>query len=363
MRESLVREPREIALVRMSALGDVIPALPVATALKRAYPEARLTWVIQPLPYRLIYNHAAVDEFLIFRRYRGLSAWRSIVESMGSLRARRYDLILDLQVAFKAGLVTALMRSPVKVGLDRFRARDLNWLFTTHRVPPRPIGHFQDEYLEFLEFLGIDPHPVEWGFRFTEEESALQREFFDALDRPACAIVVGTSREEKNWAPERYARVIEALESDFGFRCVLVGGPSAIERSIADRILATTAARPVDALGDDIRRLAYLLGGSALVVSPDTGPLHIARALDVPVVGLYGFTNPKRWGPYRKYQDLVVDGYARYPGEDYPCSMEQRPGGMERVTVEAVLEKVQLAVDRYVGRGVTEAGSVGAGRN
>ncbi|HEY8483395.1 MAG TPA: glycosyltransferase family 9 protein, partial [Longimicrobiales bacterium] len=95
-------------------------------------------------------------------------------------------------------------------------------------------------------------------------------------------------------------------------------------------------------------RLVYLLEGSDLVVSPDTGPLHIARALDVPVVGLYGYTNPKRSGPYRKYEELVVDGYARFPGEDYPCSMEYRPGGMERVTVERVLEKVQLAVDTYV---------------
>jgi heptosyltransferase I len=330
-------------------LGDVIPALPVANALKRAYPEARITWVIQPVPYRLIHNHPAVDEFLIFRRWRGWSAWRSIVEVARSLRARRYDLVLDLQTALKAGLVTGLLRAPVKVGMNRSRAPELNWLFNTHHLPPRPMAHFQDEYLEYLEFLGIDPHPLEWGLSFTEEESAVQRAFFAELGAPACAVVVGTSWAEKNWTPERYARVVDALALDYGFRCILVGGPGAAERQMADRIKQLAGIPPVDTLGDDVRRLAYLLAGSALVVSPDTGPLHMARALDVPVVGLYGYTNPRRCGPYGKYQDLVVDGYARYPGEDYPVSQEYRPEGMGRVTVEGVLEKVDLAVERYVG--------------
>ncbi len=349
MAEILTAPPREIALVRLSALGDVIPALPVVNALKRAYPKARLTWVIQPAPYRLVYNHPAVDRFLVVQRRRGVRAWRPLVDAWRSLREGRYDLVLGLQVAFKAGLVTALLRSPVKVGLDRARARELNWVFTTHRVPPRPIGHIQDEYLELVEFLGVDPRPVEWGIRFTAEESAAQRAFFERLGRPACAVVVATSRPEKNWAPGRYARLLEVLESDLGFRCVLVGGPSRLERRTADRILELTRARPVDALGDDVRRLAYLLGGSDLVVGPDTGPLHIARALDVPVVGLYGYTNPRRWGPYGAYGDLVVDGYALYPGERYACGREHRRGGMERITVEAVVEKVRLAVERHVG--------------
>ena len=92
--------------------------------------------------------------------------------------------------------------------------------------------------------------------------------------------------------------------------------------------------------------MVWLLDGSALVVSPDTGPLHIARALDVPVVGLYGYTNPKRTGPYRRYLDLVVDGYAEFPGEAYPVTAAHR-NGMKRVTIEAVLEKISLAREQY----------------
>ena len=100
-----------------------------------------------------------------------------------------------------------------------------------------------------------------------------------------------------------------------------------------------------------MRRLLYLLEGSALVVSPDTGPLHLARALDVPVVGLYGFTNPKRNGPYAKYQELVADGYARFEGEDYPISMQSRRNGMQRVTVAMAAEKLELATRKYVDQG------------
>ena len=140
---------------------------------------------------------------------------------------------------------------------------------------------------------------------------------------------------------------IEALEDDFGLQPVLVGGPGAAEREIADRTLALTRARSViDTLGDDLRRLVWTVDGSALVISPDTGPLHIARALETPVVGLFGYTNPKRSGPWRRDEDLVVDGYARTPGEAYPITPEYRDG-MKRVTVEGVLEKVALARTKY----------------
>lgn len=340
--------PREIAIVMLSALGDAVHVLPVANALKRAWPESRITWVIQPVPYRLVHNHPAIDDFILFHRQRGTRALQSYVEIKDLLAHRRFDLLLALQVYFKAGLLTALSRATVKLGFDRRRARDFNWLFTTHRIPPRPAAHVQDQYFEFLHYLGVDPHPVEWGITLTETERERQREFFKPLGRPVCGIVVGTSNPLKNWAAERYVRLIQALEADWGFRTVLIGGPSADERRIADTILAATGPRTIDALGDDVRRLVYLLGGCDLVVSPDTGPLHIARALDVPVVGLYGYTNPKRHGPYGRYTDLVVDGYARWPGEDYPISMERRKGGMDRITVDAVLEKVQVAVERYL---------------
>jgi heptosyltransferase I len=341
------KPPSEICVVMLSALGDAVHVLPVMNALKRAWPASRITWVVQPVPYLLVHDHPAVDRFIVFRRRKGLGAWRSFRDARQRLRERRFDLLLSLQVYGKAGVLTALAPADVKLGFDRARARDLNWLVTSERIAPHPVQHVQDQYFEFLHHLGIDPEPVEWRIPIHDDERAAQRAFFDGLDRPACAIVVGTSKPAKNWAPERYVRLVDALEADFGMTPVLVGGPSAIEREVADAILAGTRATVVDMLGDDLRRLVWLLDGAPLVISPDTGPLHLARALDSPVVGLYGYTNPKRYGPYRKYEELVVDGYARYPGEEYPASMKYRPEGMSRVRVEDVLEKVALARDRY----------------
>ncbi len=344
--------PRSIAIVMLSALGDAVHVLPVANALRRTWPNTRITWIIQPVPHALVRDHPAVDEFVIFQRRRGTSAWRSYAELMRSVEGRSFDLLLALQVYLKAGLITAQLPARVKLGFDRTRARDLNWLFTTHRIPARPVGHVQDQYFEFLDALGIDPRPVTWGLGPTDAEREAQHAFFATLDAPTCAFVVGTSKPEKNWEPEKYARVIDAVQRTHGFNALIVGGPSAIERTAAERISALCERKPLVALGNDVRRLVWLLDGCALLVSPDTGPLHIARALDKPVVGLYGYTNPKRYGPYRKFEDLIVDGYARFPGEDYPCSMKHRPGGMSRVAVEDVLQRVRIAVDRYTnGRG------------
>lgn len=340
--------PSSIAVVMLSAIGDAVHVLPVVNALRRAYPRTRITWIIQPVPHVLVRDHPAVDEFIVFHRRRGVRALASYRELRRAVAGRSFDVVLALQVYLKAGLITAMLRSPLRLGFDRARARDLNWLFTTQRIPPRPGQHVQDQYFEFLHALGVDPEPVEWGIRLSEEESRAQQAFFAEIDRPVCALVVGTSKRKKNWAPERYAQVVDALQADFGMRAVLIGGPAPIERELADRIVTAASVRPLDALGNDVRRLVYLIAGSDLVISPDTGPLHIARALDVPVIGLYGYTNPKRTGPYRKYTDLVVDGYARYAGEPYAVSMEYRPDGMDRVTVDAVLQRVELAQARYV---------------
>ncbi|HEX6558678.1 MAG TPA: glycosyltransferase family 9 protein [Longimicrobiales bacterium] len=339
--------PREVLIVMLSALGDAVHVLPVLNALKRAWPDTRITWVIQPVPHQLVANHEAVDEFIIFQRRRGLAALDSYRQLRRAFAGRHFDLLINLQVYFKAGLITALAPARIKLGFDRRRARDLNWLFTNQRIAPHPADHVQDQYFEFAEHLGIAPEPVEWKLHLTDQERRQQAGFFAPLGR-TCALVVATSKPQKNWAPERYAQVIDALETRFGLRCILVGGPAPIEQAAAARVTGLCRSQPINALGNDVRRALWLLEGSSLVISPDTGPLHIARAVDTPVIGLYGYTNPKRYGPYRKYHDLVVDGYAEYPGEDYPLNTEYREEGMQRVTVEAVLEKAELALERYV---------------
>jgi heptosyltransferase I len=159
--------------------------------------------------------------------------------------------------------------------------------------------------------------------------------------------VPASANAKKDWTADGYAAVVDALEHDFGLRTMLVGGPGGREAAIARAVVERASARPVWALGDGVRRVLWLLERSRLVVAPDTGPVHMARAMDVPVVGLYGHTNPWRVGPYRKFEDLWVDTYTE-PGEGPdPSRADPKLGRMERITPRDVLERVERALERY----------------
>jgi heptosyltransferase I len=332
-----------IAIVMMSAAGDAVHTLPVVNALKRHRPQCRITWILQPGPATLVQGHGAVDEILLFDRSRG---WRAFRDIRRSLAGREFDLAINLQVYFKAGIVTSFVHAPVKLGFDRARARDFNWLFTNRKIPPHPNQHVQDQYFEFLRALGVHAEPVEWRLGPWPEERPWQREFFSTFERPAAPIVVATSKPEKDWFPERWAEVADALWHDFELEPVLVGGRSDRELH-AERVIQERAHRaPRSALGSGLRKLAVILDGSAVALAPDTGPLHMAVALERPVISLLGYSNPKRTGPYRRYHDLIVDAYGD-PGEDYPIGMENRPGRMARIEVRDVLDRVERWRRRY----------------
>lgn len=338
-------EPRldRILIVMMSAVGDVVHTLPVVNALKRHRPQSHITWILQPAPATLVQGHHAVDEILLFDRSRG---WKAFFDIRRALADTRFDLVINLQVYFKAGIVTSFAHAPVKLGFDRARARDLNWLFTNRKIPPHPNQHVQDQYCEFLRELGVPSEPVEWHLGPWAEEKLWQRDFFSSFERPAAPMVVATSKPEKDWLPERWAEVSDALWHDFGLDPVIVGGRSDRELRAERVILELAKHKPRSALGSGLRQLVSILDGSALVLAPDTGPLHIAVALERPVISLMGYTNPKRTGPYRGYHELIVDAYGD-PGENYPISMENRPGRMSRIQVRDVLDRVERWQQRY----------------
>ena len=146
--------------------------------------------------------------------------------------------------------------------------------------------------------------------------------------------------------PERWAEVSDALWHDFGLQPLLVGGRSPREIAAEGEILDRARVPVASALGSGLRNLVGILDGAALVLSPDTGPLHMTVALNRPVISLMGYTNPKRVGPYRRFHDLLIDAYGE-PGEDYPLSMENRPGRMPRIGVRDVLDKVERWRSRY----------------
>jgi heptosyltransferase I len=331
-----------VAIVMMSAIGDAVHTLPVVNSLRAAAPDIHLTWVIQPGPHGLVAHHPAVDEFILFDRKRGRGAFRDVRRAT---RGKRFDLVIALQVYFKAGLVTAMLRSPRKLGFDRARARDANWLFTTERIAPGGQRHVQDQYFEFLEHLGVPPL-LEWKLGPTEEERARFAGALPPSERRTVALVVGTSKPAKEWPAERYAALVDRLEGDLGVRTVLVGGRSERELAAAAEIRRIARHAPLDLLEWDLRKLVYRLDAADVLVSPDTGPLHMGVALGTPTVALMGYTNPKRVGPYRRFGELMIDAYGD-SGEDYPVSAEYRTGRMERITPDQVVEKVELALRRY----------------
>ncbi len=358
----LLREPRSILVIMLSAVGDAVMVLPVLHALRRSFPDAHITWAVQPGPAPLARGFSAVDEVVQVHRRRGATPGALARSAGGLWRASRklrtvarehsngsFDLLLDLQTYFKAGVLTGLTPARIKLGFDRRRTRDLNGLFTTHRIPPNPWGyaHVQEQYFEFLRYVGVRPEPVDYGLRILPDEREEQRVFFQELPAPACSLVLATTRSAKNWTPEGYATVAQALASDLGLQPILVGGRSPVENEMARAIRNLAPGSAVDARARDLRRLLWLLDGSSLAISPDTGPLHMARALEVPVVGLFGATNPRRSGPYRMFTELVVDGYSRPGGEETGAEPGLRPEGMRKVTPERVLERVEEGLERY----------------
>jgi len=328
----------------MSAVGDAVHVLPVINAIKRFRPSSHITWVLQPGPASLVRGHPAIDEIVLFDRSAGM---RGFLDVRRELAARRFDVVIDLQVYFKAGIITSFTNAPVKLGFDRARARDFNWLFTNRRIPAHAEGqHVQDQYFEFLTALGVPHQPVTWNLGPWPQEREWQRTFFAPMTRPTAAMVVATSKPQKDWLPERWAAVADALYVDYGLQPVLVGGRSPRELHAEAEIMRLARHAPVSALGSGLRNLVGILDGSALVLAPDTGPLHMAVALDRPVVSLIGYTNPKRTGPYRRFHDLIVDAYGD-PGENYPLSMETRLDRMPRIAVRDVLEKVDAWRSNY----------------
>lgn len=339
-----------VGIVMMSAVGDVVHVMPVIHALKAHHPQARVTWVLQPGPATLVRGHPLVDDIVLFDRSKG---WRSFLDVRRELAHREFDLVLALQVYFKAGIITSFAHAPVKLGFDRERARDANWLFTTHRIPARAGQHVQDQYFEFLDALRIPHGSPQWTLGpWNDEERAWQRDFLARFERPIAPIVVATSKAAKDWPAERWAEVCHTLWNEHGLQPVLVGGRS--ERELAaERVILRDAPIAHSALGSGLRRLAAILDGAAVALSPDTGPLHMAVALRAPVVSLLGYTNPKRVGPYDFARDLMIDAYGD-PGEDYPLDMRYREERMQRIEVEDVRVMLMRWRERYAERRLAE---------
>lgn len=337
-------ESPRIALVRLSALGDVVRVLPVVASLRARWPEAELTWVVEPGPHELLRGHPMVDRFLVLRRGRPLTAhldlWRRA-------RGLAFDLVVDLHRYLKAGLVTLLLDAPVKLGFDRGRSADLNWWITTHRIPPGPRRHVQEEYYDFLRHLGV-PVRRAWPLPLSRDERRRQRGLLGGLDAPPVGVLLSSSSAAKDWPVDRWARALEAVRRDLGMQPLLVGGRSRREDRRAARLRRLARVPVPDLREQDLRRLLWTVDGCSVVVGPDSGPLHVAAAAGTPAVGLYGHTDPRRHGPrgpLGAHDDLVIDRFGPREGDEPTDGT--RPGRMELITVDEVVGTIERARDRY----------------
>jgi heptosyltransferase I len=342
---------RSVRIVLLTGLGDIVHGLPVVNALRRRRPDLRVTWVVEPMPAGLLDPHPAIDRVVVFRRRAGLEGARELRRLLAGDRA---DLTLNLNVYFKSVLATLFTRSPVRLGFDRGRTRDGVALASNAYLPHRPRAHTQDMFLEFLEVLGVAAEPLEWRLEPTPAELREQADFVASLDgRPIAAIVTASANPKKDWVAERYIELAGRLHAETGLQPVLIGGPGQRETAIASSIVERVGGPVIDARGDGVRRLVWQLSASRLLIAPDTGPVHIARALDVPVIGLYGHTNPWRVGPYRRFEDLWIDRYTEPGTKPDPSAFDPKHGRMETITTDEVMAKVRTALERYPGPGAS----------
>jgi heptosyltransferase I len=330
-----------ICVVLLTGLGDVIHGLPVVNAIRRARPDVRITWVVEPMPAPILSPHPAIDRVVVFHKKRGL---RGVVDLRRQLRGPKLDVALNFNIYFKSIFPTVLSGASTRLGFDRARVRDGVWLVHTHTLPPRPRSHTQDMFLEFLEALGIPAGPLEWRLGPTPAELEEQHRFAARFDRPIAALVTASANPKKDWPAERYVELAERLDRGLGLQVVLIGGPGARESAVARSIVERAAVPVENALGDGVRRLIWLIGAARVVIAPDTGPVHIARALGVPVVGLYGHTNPWRVGPYKAFEPLWVDRYTDPGAAPDPSATRPKLGRMERIGVDDVIDKVTLSL-------------------
>ena len=341
----MIKPPRNICVVRLSALGDIVHTLSMVNAIKKAWPKTQLSWLLTPLSMEVVKHQSNIDEFILYDAKNGMAGLRALRKTLAK---RHFDLAVIPQVSARVNLICAMLKADIKLGFDFGRARELNWLFTNQKIPARKSGHVQDQFFEFLHALNIPFLHPEWDIRFTPEERVWQKAFFDNIGKPVISFVIATSDPKKDWHAKGYAAVMDHVAEKLDAVPMIVGGPSAREQSITNEILSLCQCRPVIALEKPVRHTLLQLAGSKIVVAPDTGPLHMAVALNVPTVGLYGASDPRRCGPYKKFTDLLIDKYAD-PGDrvDRPITRKLKPSRMLQITPEAVIEKINLALSNY----------------
>ena len=352
--QKTISTPESVCILRLSAIGDCCHTLPVVRTLQAHWPATHITWIIGRTEYGLLKDASGI-EFITFDKRDPRTSMRDIRRQ---LAGRHFPLLLHMHASMRANLVSRMVRADIRLGFDRARARDWQWLFTNQKIAARPRQHVMDGLFAFAEHLGIQERVLRWDFAL----SAADREIADSLrsgPRPICVISPCTSqrfRNYRNWRLEDYVAVARHLISAHGAQIVLTGGPTETELSYGAGISAVLGRQPAGQVTNlvgktNLKQLFAVLQIADLLICPDSGPAHMATAAGTPVVGLYATSNRHRTGPYLS-QDLMVDAYPEAVRREFgkPVSelrWGQRvrdPAAMDLIKVDAVIAMTDQAL-------------------
>jgi lipopolysaccharide heptosyltransferase I len=299
--------PQRVLIIKPSAIGDVVHALPVLNLIRRGWPAARVSWLVTPTCAGLIEGHPQLHDIILFDRKRfgralhSVNALHELRAFNRSLKSHQFDLVIDLQGLFRSGWMSWRTHAPVRVGGTD--SRELAWLFHTHRADvDRHTQHAVDRYLDVADFLGLGRDPIEFIFPTDDHDRRAVDEMLaqsGAAGEPIAVLLPASNWPTKQWATERFAGLVRPLRERLGLRAVLAGGPdaAAIAPAIPDTI--NFAGKTT------LRQLVALLERTSLVIANDTGPMHVAAALNRPLVTVFGPTSPLRTGPYQRMDSVV----------------------------------------------------------
>lgn len=313
-------------------------------ALQYCLPEASITWITSPLAYSLLDGMKGV-KFEVIDKPGTLADYLAFYRTF---RVRRFDIVLAMQANLRINLLYPALHAPVKTGFDRVRAREGQWLFCNRRIP-YANEHLVDSFLGFVETATGRPATAIWGLPLDERDLQWAQEQLQALPRPWIAIHPHASKAERNWLPERYAETIKQTVAHRQCGILLTGGNAPAERALCERLAQLAPDHTLDLCGKTTpKQLAALLSLVDVLIAPDTGAVHIARAMDTPVIGLYAVASPALTGPYQRLE-YCVDRYPQAVRQFLDRSPEHlpwntrvhHPDAMSLIAVEDVMRQLE----------------------
>jgi len=340
MSEELSPRGPRILVILLGALGDVVRGLAVVNAIKRNDPSCHITWLVEPASSGVVSLHPGVDEVVVFQRKQGV---RGVFALRKALASRTFDVTLDMQRHLKSGFFSWLSGAPRRIGFHPDDTKECNWLFNTSYIESRGDSASKiDHYLSFVRALGFTPpDTVDAGLSHITLAS-IGGEWPKTLERPYIGVILGSSRYSKDWPIEGYQGLLERFSVPGVETVVLLGDGSKVE--MARQLEGVPSpVRIVNAVGKtNLRELVGIIHGAKACIGPDSGPGHIAGALGVPHVTLFGPTPAGRNAPRGSEALSVVSAIGCSP-----CRRRVCPGldklCMRLISPDAVLERLQVA--------------------